>query len=81
MTFESVMLNDEIAKRLKLTKQQNGFKSARDFANKFKSHQSTYTQHESGCSSISTDYLLYYSKLLDISPRLFFNNSYRETLP
>ncbi len=68
------MLKNEIAIRLKQARQNNGYKSARSFANTFNIPFSTYAQHESGYRSISTDCLMNYCSLLKIDPMWLIDN-------
>jgi len=58
----------DVAKRLKLSRQRAGYRSAREFAMKFGFKVTTYAQHESGKRAISIENAKMYSKLLNLHP-------------
>lgn len=63
MSFSS-----DISERLQMARKNAGYKSARAFAHANNIPYITYSQHESGARKLSTNTLVKYSEILDISP-------------
>ncbi|MCC2666663.1 MAG: family transcriptional regulator [Gammaproteobacteria bacterium] len=61
-------LTEELSKRLRAARKAAGFKSAKEFAKEYGVPVSTYSQHETGKRSISSDLIMNYSAYFKINP-------------
>jgi transcriptional regulator with XRE-family HTH domain len=61
-------LTEELSKRLRAARKAAGFKSAKEFAKEYGVPVSTYSQHETGKRSISSDLIMDYSAYFKIKP-------------
>lgn len=57
-----------VCERLKISRINSKYRSAREFANKNDIAESTYAQHESGKRALTLKNLLLYSKKLNVNP-------------
>lgn len=61
-------LVDDVSKRLKIARKANGFKTAKEFSEKYSIPTSTYNQHEGGKRTLSIENLINYAYMLNIDP-------------
>jgi transcriptional regulator with XRE-family HTH domain len=63
-----IQLTEDIAKRVRAARKAAGYKSAKEFANKYEIPLSTYSQHETGKRSINAELIINYSSYFTINP-------------
>ena len=61
-------ITQNIAVRLKIARIASGFKTSKDFAEKYAIALSTYCQHETGKRPLSIEQLFYYAELTGVEP-------------
>ena len=61
-------ITQNIAVRLKIARIASGFKTSKDFAEKYAIALSTYCQHETGKRPLSIEQLFYYAGLTGVEP-------------
>src|SRR4051812_36151627 len=64
----AIQLTEDIAKRVRAARKAAGYKSAKEFANRYKIPLSTYSQHETGKRSINAELIINYSSYFTINP-------------